>query len=116
METKGFISAYHDFRNSVDFTKIGILPDLDNLIYYMLMGIPRVPADDDLSEDAQMEAIDQRVTILKAVFVEVNKEQLDDFLNQGLSRYDQAGKMAKSLLLEGDSIQDLEDPEFSTKK
>ena len=90
-----FIEAYHSFKKTVDFTKTGILPDLDNLIYYMLMGIPRVPADDDSSEDAEMEAIDQRVTILKAVFVEVNKDQPETFLNMGLLRYDQAVKMAR---------------------
>ena len=103
-ETKGFIEAYHAFKKSVDFAKTGILPDLDNLIYYMLMGVPRVPADDDHSEEAEMEALDQRVTILKAVFVEVNKDQPDEFLNRGLSRYDEAVKMAKIMLKEGDPV------------
>jgi hypothetical protein len=45
-----------------------------------------------------MEAIDQRVNILKAVFVELNRNQTDDFINQGLITYDQAGKRAKMLL------------------
>ena len=53
--------------------------------------------DEDAVEDAQIEAIDQRVAILKAVFVEVNKGQTDEFLDQGLNRYDQAGRMAKEL-------------------
>ena len=104
--TKDFIKAYHDFKKSVDFTKSGILPELYDLTWYMLMGIPRVPADDDSSEEAQMEATDQRVTILKAVFVEVNRDQSDDFLSQGLIRYDQAGKMAKILLQEGNGTTD----------
>ena len=106
VDTKEFIKAYHDFRESVDFSKSGILPTLNDLTCYMLMGIPRVPADDDLSEGAPMEAIDQRVSILKAVFVELNKDQSDDFINQGLSRYDEAGRMAKVLLREGDSTSD----------
>ena len=105
-DTKEFIKAYHDFRESVDFTKSGILPTLDDLTCYMLMGVPRVPADDDPSEDAPMEAIDQRVSILKAVFVEVNRDQSDDLINQGLSRYDEAGRMAKVLLQEGNSTSD----------
>jgi len=102
-DTKEFINAYHDFRESVDFSKDGILPELENLIWYLLMGIPRVPADEDSSGDAPMVAIDQRVTILKAVFVEVNKNQPDDFINQGLGRYDEACRMAKTLLQEGSS-------------
>ena len=97
-----FVKAYHDFRNSVDLTKSGVLPDLNSLIWYMLMGIPRVPADEDLSEDAPYIAIDQRVTILKAVFVEVNRRQTEAFLDEGLQRYDEAGRMAKSMLTESD--------------
>ena len=39
MKKKGdFIKAYHDFRDSIDFSKSGILPDLENLVWYMLMG------------------------------------------------------------------------------
>jgi len=52
-----------------------------------------------------MAAIDQRVAILKAVFVEVNGDQPDAFLDHiypYLGRYDQAGKMAKKLLNETD--------------
>ena len=97
---KSFIEAYHEFRKSVDFTKVGILPEVNDLIWCMLMGIPYVPADEDDVEDVQIEAIDQRVAILKAVFVEVNKGQTDEFLDQGLSRYDQAGRMAKKLSVE----------------
>jgi len=101
-DTEIFLKAYHDFKKSVDFDKGGFLPDLDNLVWYILMGVPHVPADDDPKENAQMVAIDQRVTILKAVFVEVNMDQPDHFLDKGLNTYDQAGKMAKVLLLEED--------------
>lgn len=97
-EKEAYIKAYHDFKESVDFSKNGITPDLDNLVWYMLMGVPHVPADDDPSDDAPMEAIDQRVNILKAVFVELNRTQADDFIQQGLTIYDQAGKKAKTLL------------------
>ena len=96
----GFIKAYHDFRDAIDFSKMGILPDLDNLVWYMLMGVPRVPADEDPEAFTSSEAIEQRINILKATFVEVNRDQTDDFLNQGLGIYDQAGKKAKVLLKE----------------
>lgn len=102
-ETDGFIKAYHDFKESVDFTKAGILPDLDNLVWFMLTGVPYVPADEDPSDDAAMIAIEQRVTILKAVFVEVNKGQAEDFIDQGLEIYDEAAKMAKIMLQEASS-------------
>ena len=95
-----FIKAYHDFRNSVDLNKSGVLPDIENLVWYILMGVPPVPADQDSAEDAPAQAIDQRVSILKAVFVEANKDQSDEFVDEGLRRYDQAGKMAKVLLKE----------------
>jgi hypothetical protein len=97
---EGFIKAYHEFRNSVDFTKSGVLPELDSLVWCMLMGIPRVPADEDTSPNAPITAIDQRVVILKAVFVEVNRERTEEFLDQGLAKYDEAGKRAKELLKE----------------
>jgi len=99
-EENNFIKAYHDFKSTVDLTKGGILPDLDNLVWYMLMGVPHVPADEDASEEAAMKAVDQRIIILKAVFVEANKDQTDDFLDQGLRRYDQACQLAKLLLKE----------------
>jgi hypothetical protein len=102
-ETDGFIKAYHDFKESVDFTKAGIMPDLDNLVWFMLTGVPYVPADEDPSDDAAMTAIEQRVTILKAVFVEVNKGQTEDFIDQGLEIYDEAAKMAKVMLQEASS-------------
>jgi hypothetical protein len=95
-----FIKAYHDFRNSVDLTKSGVLPDIENLVWYILMGVPPVPADQESAEDAPAHAIDQRVSILKAVFVEANKDQGDEFIDEGLSRYDQAGRMARALLME----------------
>jgi hypothetical protein len=101
MTDKGdFIKAYHDFRDAIDFSKSGILPDLDNLVWYMLMGVPRVPADEEPEAFTSSEAIEQRINILKATFVEVNRDQTDDFLNQGLGIYDQAGKKAKVLLKE----------------
>ena len=95
-----FIKAYHDFRNSVDLTKSGVLPDIENLVWYILMGVPPVPADLETAEDAPPIAIDQRVSILKAVFVEANKDQSDEFVDEGLRRYDQAGRMARALLME----------------
>jgi hypothetical protein len=101
-----FIKAYHDFKKSVDLTKTGLLPDLDNLIWYMLMGVPRVPADEDSSEDAPLSAIDQRVAILKATFVEANRDQPDTFIDQGLERYDQAGQIAKRMLNEARDLGD----------
>ena len=99
-ENDPFIKAYYDFKESVDFTKSGILPDLDNMIGYLLMGIPPVPADDDPSNDAVFEAIDQRVAILKAVFAELNRVASDEFLDRGLTLYDEAAKKAKVLLRE----------------
>lgn len=100
-DRENFIKAYHEVRESVDFSKIGILPEMDNLVWCMLMGIPEVPADKEDSPDAAMTAIDQRTAILKALFVEVNGCQSDEFLDQGLLRYDQANKTAKKLLSEG---------------
>ena len=99
-DEEGFLKAYNDFRKSVDFAKVGFLPDLDNLVWYMLMGVPQVPADDDPDENAQVIAVDQRLNILKAVFVEVNRDQPDQFLDEGLCIYDQAGKTAKTMLQE----------------
>ena len=99
-----FIKAYHDFKKTVDLTKGGILPDLDNLVWYLLMGVPRVPADEDSSENAPLNAIDQRVAILKATFVEANRHQNETFLDQGLKRYDQAGQMAKGMLEEAGDL------------
>ena len=95
-----FIKAYHDFRNSVDLSRGGFLPDIENVVWYLIVGIPRVPADDDPSDSFQTETIDQRVAILKAVFVEANREEPKDFLDQGMRRYDLAGAMAKNLLLD----------------
>jgi hypothetical protein len=95
-----FIEAYHEFRNSVDLTKGGVLPDIENLVWYILMGVPPVPADQQSAEDAPAVAIDQRVSILKAVFVEANRNLDEEFVDEGLRRYDQAGKMAKALLKE----------------
>jgi hypothetical protein len=97
-----YIRAYYEFRNSVDLTKSGLLPDIDNLVWYLLMGVPHVPADEETSQEASFLAVDQRVTILKAVFVEVNRREGDAFLDEGLRRYDQASKTAKALLLESD--------------
>jgi hypothetical protein len=101
-QTDTFIRAYHDFKKTVDLTKSGILPELDDLVWCMLMGVPKVPADEDASQEAQITAIEQRVAILKAVFVETNRNQPEDFLDKGLFIYDQAGKVAKILLKEAD--------------
>ena len=97
-DNKDFIKAYNNFRETVDFGKEGILSELDNVVWCMLMGVPEVPADEDESPGASIVAIDQRSAILKAVFVEVNGNQPEIFIDQGLDRYDQAGKMAKKLL------------------
>ena len=101
-QTDAFIRAYHDFKKTVDLTKSGILPELDDLVWCMLMGIPKVPADEDSSGEAQITAIEQRVAILKAVFVEANRNQSEDFIDKGLLIYDQAGKAARILLREAD--------------
>ena len=95
-----FIRAYRAFRESVDFSTGGILPELDSLIWCMLAGVPEVPADEDTSPGAPVTAIDQRVAILKAVFVEVNGDQTDEFIDRGLIRYDRASEMAKKMLKE----------------
>lgn len=97
-EQDHFLKAYHDFRETIDLSKGGVLPDLDTLIGYLLMGIPRVPADSDLSQNAPLEAVDQRIAILKAVFVESNRNEPEGFLDQGLLRYDEAGKITRELL------------------
>lgn len=93
-----FVKAYLEFRDSVDLTKSGVLPDTENLVWYLVMGIPRVPADEDPSQKTPCLAIDQRVMILKALFVEANRHKDEGFLDEGLRRYDQACCMAKSLL------------------
>ncbi len=97
---ESFIKAYHDFRDAVDLSQGGILPELEKLVTSMLLGVPPVPADEDQETDAPFIAIDQRTTILKAIFVEANQGETDDFLDQGLARYDYAGKMAKVFLEE----------------
>jgi len=94
--------AYTDFREQVDMTGSGILPDPDQLAWFLLMGVPEVPADHDPSDGAAAEAIDQRILILKKVFVEINLDQDEDFIDQGLAIYDQGGRKAKALLKEGE--------------
>ena len=98
-----FLKSYHEFKNSIDFTQTGFMPDLDNLVWCMLMGVPEVPADKDSSPDSPIMAIEQRAAILKAVFVEVNRDQPEDFLDRGLKKYDQASSLAKKMLIEGES-------------
>jgi hypothetical protein len=93
-----FINAYYEFRESVDFSRSRILPDEDNMISYLLMGVPRVPADDDKDPEASIDAIDQRVMILKAVFAELNYDADEEFLDHGLRIYDKAAETAKILL------------------
>lgn len=99
-EQDPLFKAYDDFREQVDMTGSGILPDPDELAFFLLMGIPEVPADHDPSEGAEEEAIDQRILILKKVFVEINLGQSEDFIDQGLVIYDEGGKKAKALLKE----------------
>lgn len=99
-EKENYLQAYYDFKESVDFTQGGFLPDLDNLVWYLLVGVPPVPADEDPSEMGQMAAVDQRVNILKAVFVELNRNMSDQFLDEGLGIYDRAVKSVRIMLEE----------------
>jgi hypothetical protein len=99
-DTEGFIKAYREFRDAVDLRGNDVLPDINTVSWCMLMGIPDVPADNDPSPEGCAAAIDQRVAILKAVFVEANGSRNDAFLDEGLSRYDRAGDAAKRLLEE----------------
>ncbi|RJR35365.1 MAG: hypothetical protein C4576_25025 [Desulfobacteraceae bacterium] len=99
-----FLRAYHEFREQVDVTRGGVLPEVDDVVCYMLIGFPRVPADDEIGEHAKMDAIDQRVSIFKALFVEINKDSPEQFVDEGLKRYDQAAVTAKSLLEEKDEV------------
>lgn len=102
-DSKPFLDAYHSFRKSVDFERTGILPEEEYLVWCILMGIPGVPADDEGEPDADLQAVDQRVAILKAVFVEVNRGEPDAFLDAGLITYDRAADTAKRLLRENRS-------------
>ncbi len=95
-----FIGAYYQFRESIDLGADGILPEPEGLIWCLLMGIPEVPADKEKSAEALLTAIDQRTAILKAVFVEVNRDKPDEFLDQGLKTYDKACRIAKEFLME----------------
>ena len=94
-EQDPLFKAYNDFREQVDMTRSGMLPDPDELALFMLIGVPEVPADREPSDEAAAEAIDQRVLILKKIFVEINLGQNEDFIDQGLAIYDQGGKKAK---------------------
>ncbi len=93
-----YLRAYKEFKESVDLASGGFLPEADNLTWYLLTGIPPVPADDNRSLTSRLTAIDQRVTILKAVFVEINRKEPDGFLDEGLAIYDEAADMARTLL------------------
>ena len=95
-----FLDAYRQFKRSIDLEKRGILPELSKLLWYILMGIPPVPADEYSVPNAQEIAIDQRIAILKAIFVEINRDQPDEFIDRGLEVYDTAGRLAKELLRE----------------
>jgi hypothetical protein len=97
-----FIDAYREFRESVDFTRSGILPDRDNMVSYLLMGVPRVPADDDPAIESSVDAIDQRVLILKAVFTELNHDADEEFLDEGFTIYDMAAQTAKIMLMDAE--------------
>ncbi|RLB43181.1 MAG: hypothetical protein DRH12_03630 [Deltaproteobacteria bacterium] len=96
----GFISAYKEFRESVDLDRQAGPPDLNHLVWCLLAGMPSVPADEEDTPEAPLKAIDQRVAILKAVFVEVNSEEEDGFLDEALSLYDEAARLAKLLIEE----------------
>lgn len=96
--TDGFLQAYRQFRDAVDFEHAGSLPECENLVWYLVMGIPEVPADHDSSEEGPLAAIEQRVAILKAVFVEVNAAQPEAFLDAGLQTYDRAARMAREMV------------------
>ena len=99
-EKEDYLRAYYDFKETVDFTQGGFLPDLDNLVWYLLIGVPPVPADEDLSEKGQVVAVDQRLNILKVVFVELNRNMSEPFIDEGLEIYDRAGKSVLSMLEE----------------
>jgi len=105
--TDAFIEAYRKFKESVDFDKSGILPDLDNLVCWLLMGVPRVPADEESSPRSSLEALEQRVMILKAVFTELNQGALEEFVDRGLAIYDLAEKKARILLQQMDCAEDI---------
>jgi len=96
-----YLQAYYDFRESVDFTKVGFLPDRDNLTLYLLIGVPAVPADQDDSHEGKLLALDQRLNILKAVFVELNRTMPESFLDEGLRIYDEAARSARSMIQDG---------------
>lgn len=97
---KIFVKAYYQFKESVDLEKRGILPELNRLTWYILIGVPPVPADEYDVPNAQEIAIDQRIAILKVIFVEINKGQPDEFIDKGLNVYDTAGRLAKGFLKE----------------
>ncbi len=95
-----FIRAYQDFRSSLENRSEDKTPLVDDLVWCLLAGVPAVPADADDSEDGALRAIEQRVAILKAVFVEMNWEKTDEFLDKGLNAYDEAAFLAKRLLFD----------------
>lgn len=95
-----FIEAYQRFRRQVDLKETDQLPDLERLTYTLIVGIPDVPADHEMDEDSILDAIDQRVAILKAIFVEANRTKTDEFLDRGLLIYDRACEMAKQIITE----------------
>ncbi|MBW1731157.1 MAG: hypothetical protein JRJ75_09740 [Deltaproteobacteria bacterium] len=99
-ESDRFISAYRAFRDSIDLDKEAGLPDINHLVWCLLAGVPAVPADEEDTPEAPLKAIDQRVAILKAVFVEVNSGEEDSFLDEALSIYDEAARVAKVLIEE----------------
>ena len=60
----------------------------------------RLAAASNIRVDAPLVAVDQRISILKVLFVEANRDRPDDFLDEGLRRYDLACAMAKMMLKE----------------
>jgi hypothetical protein len=104
-DTTEFLMAYKRFKDQVEMKETKDLPDLERLIYTLLVGIPDVPADHERGEDAPLDAIDQRVAILKAVFVEANRFKEDEFLDTGLLIYDKAGELAKQMIMESGALE-----------
>ncbi len=95
---KSFINAYHRIKRSfLSKEKAGKLPELSEIVWSIIVGIPPVPADEYSLPEAQDIAIDQRIAIYKAIFVELNKDQPEEFIDQGLSIYDAAAKLARQL-------------------
>jgi len=104
MDEDRFIAAYWKFRETVELDKTAGLPDLNHLVWCLLAGMPDVPADEEDSPEAPLRAVDQRIAILKAVFVEVHRDEEDSFLDEALNIYDDAARLAKLLIKEAGTM------------